>query len=116
MGFFSTFSLVGLFWNIYMQFVNSINYLYTFKNLNEKIHVPIEQISHFHQELAMNATSIRRSKIKPTISFNSTFHYMPMMQCKYSIKFKRKKYVDIFTIMALMHFYYLCGYIFLKGK
>jgi hypothetical protein len=28
---------------------------------------------------------------------------------------EKKKYVDIFTIMALMHFYYLCGYIFLKG-
>jgi hypothetical protein len=83
---FSTLSLANLSWNIYMQFVNSLNFLYTFKNLNKWIFVLVEQINHFHQELVMIVTCTGRSDMKPIVSFkgaiiltctkNSHNHYL----------------------------------------
>ncbi len=66
---FNTLSLANLSWNIYMQFVKSLNFLYTFKNFNKHIFVLAKQINHFHHEMVMNVTCTWRLEMKSIVSF-----------------------------------------------
>jgi hypothetical protein len=69
----STFSPSNLSWNIYMQFVNSLIFLYTFKNFNKWIFMSTKQINHFHHEIIMSVTCFGRLEMKLEVSFKGAF-------------------------------------------